>query len=232
MLKSILSTLFSGVQTKTIDNYVGGIDIVGSWVEFGLVGVAIVAGVFFALPVLMKAMENRKKKKPYLSGDYWNCHSRVHEILTELRVELDCARTQIVQFHNGGNFFDGNPMAKITMTHESLRNGISPESRNWKDLQLPLMFHLLEKTKENNTKLYINDEDDDSYSKQQLDAGNVLSYSVLPLYKAGNYFGFVMCQWCAWSKVDEISESKVNDKLQWARDGLQIELERENRRKN
>tara|TARA_Y100001938_G_scaffold43911_1_gene60940 strand:- start:2406 stop:3104 length:699 start_codon:yes stop_codon:yes gene_type:complete len=230
MLKSILSSLFSSVQTKTIDNDVGGIDIVGSWVEFGLVGVAILAGIFFSLPVLMKAMENRRKKKPYLTGDYWQCHSRVHEILTELRVNLDCARTQVVQFHNGGNFFDGNPMAKMTMTHESLRNGLSPESPNWRDLQIPLMIHLLEKSKNLSDGIYLVNDEDDSYAKQQLSAANVLAYAVSPLYKGNSFSGFVMCQWCAWSKVDEVDETKVAKRLNDAAESLEIELDRESRR--
>ena len=231
MLKSILSSLFSSVQTKTIDNDVGGIDIVGSWVEFGLVGVAIVAGIFFALPVLMKAMENRKKKKrPYLSGDYWQIHSRVHETLTELRVDLDCARTQVVQFHNGGNFFDGNPMAKMTITHESLRNGLSPESPNWRDLQMPLMIHLLEKAKSECSGLFLVGDEDDSYSKQQLSAANVLAYAVSPLYNGNSFSGFVMCQWCAWNKVDEVDEQRVISKITESAEVLQIALDRELRR--
>jgi hypothetical protein len=230
-ITSVLNSIQTQYSTQVTDNDVGGVDIVGSWMEIGLVAVALVAGVFFALPVLFKALEKRKKKKaPYLPGNYWQCHSRVHEILTELRVELDCARTQIVQFHNGGDFFDGNPMAKLTMTHESLRTGVSPESPNWRDLQMSTMHHLLEKTKDGKCTLNIPTEDGDNYSKQQLVAANVVAYSIIPLHKNNHYSGFVMCQWCSWNKVDEIVESNIPDLLIDTRNRLQIELDREKKK--
>jgi len=231
-ITSILNNIQAQYDTQLTDNEVGGVDIVGSWMEVGLVAVALVAGVFFALPVLYKAIETRKKKKKtYLPNNYWRCNSRVHEILTELRVELDCARTQVVQFHNGGSFFDGTSMAKLTMTHESVRTGVSPESPNWRDLQMSTMHHLLEKTKDGKCTFNLPIEDGDNYSKQQLMAANVLAYSIIPLYKNNYFSGFVMCQWCSWSKVDEIVESNIPDLLIAARNKLQIELDREQMKK-
>ena len=229
-LKTILGSI-SQIKTPTsVDNTVGGVDIVGSWVEFGLVLVAIAAGIIFAIPILHKALKDKKKQQTYLAPNFWQCHSRVHELLTELRVQLDCARVQVVQFHNGGNFFDGNPMAKMTMTHESLRNGLSPESPNWRDLQIPLMIHLLEKSKNLSDGIYLVNDEDDSYAKQQLSAANVLAYAVSPLYKGNSFSGFVMCQWCAWTKVDEVDETKVAKRLNDAAESLEIELDRESRR--
>ncbi len=228
-LKTILGSI-SQIKTPTsVDNTVGGVDIVGSWVEFGLVLVAIAAGIIFAIPILHKALKDKKKQQTYLAPNFWQCHSRVHELLTELRVQLDCARVQVVQFHNGGNFFDGNPMAKMTMTHESLANGVSGESRNWRDLQMPLMIHLLERAKLDKEKLYIVSSEDDNYSHQQLQAGNVIGYSVLPLYHSNGFTGMVLCSWCSWTKVDEVVESKLS-KMTAVRDSLQIELEREKRK--
>jgi hypothetical protein len=218
----------TNTTTELFDNRIGDTtDIVGSVVEWGFIAAAFIAGCIITWPLVLTAWKYTKKKKPYLSNIYYDCHSRVYEILTELRVNTDCARVQVVQFHNGGNFFDGNPMAKMTMTHESLRNGVSMESKNWTDLQMPLMIHLLDKTKTDKSTLHIVSEDEDSYSKSQLDAANVLAYSVAPIYKKGVYSGFLMCQWCAWSKVDNIDAEHISLQLIDARNRLQIQLERE-----
>lgn len=233
-LQSLLGSIYQSMPVEAVDNAYGGVDIVGSWVEFGLVAVAVVAGVFFSLPVLFKAIDGWKSRNKYkkitLPTNYWKHHSAMHETLTELRVELDAARVSIVQFHNGGNFFDGTPMTKLTMSHESLRNGIAQEAPNWRELQMPLMIPLLERVQNDSPELYITSEDNDSYAQQQLNAGNVLAYTVLPLYKSNAFVGFVMCHWCAWNKVDDIVEDKARNKMNDARDRLQIELERESRR--
>ena len=230
MILNFIKSMMGTIKPVDIDNNVGNIDIVGSWMELGFVVVALVAGIIFSWPLLKLALKTKKKYTPtHLSNQYFQHHGRVHELLTELRVELDCARTQIIQFHNGGNFFDGNPMAKLTMTHESVRNGVSPESKNWRDLQMPLLIQLLEQAKENNPKLYITNAEVDCYSSQQLIGGNVLSYSILPLYQSNRFVGFVTSQWCAWNKVDLIFDSVVFDKMESIRDLLQFELDKEGR---
>ena len=233
MILNFIKSMMGTIQPVDIDNNVGNIDIVGSWMELGFVVVALVAGIIFSWPLLKLALKTKKKyTTTHLSTQYFQHHGKVHELLTELRVELDCARTQIIQFHNGGSFFDGNPMTKMSMTHESVRNGVSPESKNWRDLQMPNLIHLLEQAKENNPKLYITSTEVDSYSSQQLIGGNVLSYSILPLYQSNQFVGFVISQWCAWNKVDLIFDSVVFDKMESIRDLLQFELEKESRVNN
>ena len=77
--------------------------------------------------------------------------------------------------------------------------------------------------------MYITNTEVDSYSSQQLIGGNVLAYSILPLYQSNQFVGFVISQWCAWNKVDLIFDSVVFDKMESIRDLLQFELEKESR---
>ena len=79
------------------------IDIFNSWADAETVFAALVGGVmvFFCTRI------SRKLKNPssYRRDPFdWSTHTQLHETLTELRVQTDCARTRIVQFHNDGDF--------------------------------------------------------------------------------------------------------------------------------
>jgi hypothetical protein len=63
--------------------------------------------------------------------------------LTELRVKVDCARAQIVQFHNGEYFMDGISMKKLSLTHESLSKGVSEEAGKTTNILISLFTPLM-----------------------------------------------------------------------------------------
>ena len=97
-----------------------------SWVEVGMAIAAIASGVIiFLFPHILnirrKSVCNSNNEYP---ADFnWYTHTELHEKLTELRVQVDCARTQIVQFHNSGEFLDGISMKKmspVSYTHLTL----------------------------------------------------------------------------------------------------------------
>ena len=62
----------------------------------------------------------KKYKKDYQTA-FTQIHSEIHELLTELRIVTDSARTQVIQLHNGDYFMDGVSMRKFSVTHESLK---------------------------------------------------------------------------------------------------------------
>ena len=52
-------------------------------------------------------------------------HSRIHEMLTELRLVTRASRCLIFQFHNGGSFADGTSIKRFSVTHESNDSTVS-----------------------------------------------------------------------------------------------------------
>ena len=95
------------------------LDFVGSWLEIGMTIAAVAAG---AVTVLVPFLKRRVRIKNHANKnlDYpenfqWSTHTILHEILTELRVIADAGRTQIVQFHNTGQFLDGISMKKFSI---------------------------------------------------------------------------------------------------------------------
>ena len=206
------------------------IDTFGSWVEVGMIIGVILAGILTVLfPLLFRL--RHKKHRPnilgYASNLNWETHTRIHETLTELRVKTDAARAQIVQFHNSGNFLDGISMKKMSLTHESLVNGISSEMETKKDLLLSLCVEGLRLLMENEPKIHITANLEDSWCKQFMENSNVVSFSFLPIRNKGVVIGYVMCQWCSWSKTDEIIEDIAIEEITNSRKLIEVQLSHE-----
>ena len=223
-------------QLTETDNRVLFMDIFGSWMEVGMVAAALLVGVAFVWMSVRKQLKTTllKSNSKFLKMPdtcRWASHTRIHETLTELRVKCDGARTQIVQFHNGGHFLDGISMTKMTLTHESLRNGISSEFHIKKDLLLSMCVDGLTLLTKDLSTLHITEELGDSWCKQLLQNSNVISFTFLPLRKHNQVIGYVMCQWCSLSKVDGIDELDCSEEMHRARNLIEVQLEQENRRK-
>ena len=216
---------------ETVDNSVYGVDVVGSWVEAGMMLVAIAAGVLFAYQIVNKLMSGSRKKnaqkREMANASPWSenmnfsaTHNRIHEVLTELRVKLDCARVQIHRFHNGGHFCDLTPMKKSSITHESVNNGITTEGHFKKDLNISLFMPLLDQVKADASIIFKTGDHPDSYHKSVLESSNVIGYVVLPIYGEMGCIGYLMCQWCSWSKFDAVDDVTATELASSIRDQL------------
>jgi len=207
----------------------GDIDIVGSWLEIGMTIAAIAAGV---ITVLIPLIRRRVKKNFNTNLDYpksfrWEIHTRLHETLTELRVRTDCARSQIVQFHNSGEFLDGVSMKKFSLTHESLNIGTIGEGDQKKDMLITMFLYKLNLLKEDKAAIHIVDSMSDTYSKQYMQNSNVIAFSMLPIRKKKEIVGYVMIQWCSWNKVDLIDENVVGEEMENARTHIEVQLQQQ-----
>jgi len=201
-----------------------------SWVEIGMALSAVLGGAaIFFYPHFLKYFRKTSSDilNEYPADFNYLINSKLSEKLVELRVQVDCARTQIVQFHNSGNFLDGISMKKMSLTHESLASGTSSEMETKKDLLLSLCVEGLNILKKNNPALYVVDQLDDSWCKKFMQASNVISFSFLPIRCKGEIYGYVMCEWCSWSKTDNIEEKEMALFLESARDSIEFSMEQQ-----
>ena len=209
-------------------NEVNDIDVFGSWIEIGMVTAAILGGVLtLFLPTIFRL--RKKGLKRCLNLDYpknfnWDIHTTVHEILTELRVNADCARSQIVQFHNSGEFLDGISMKKLTCTHESINSGVSGEGDRKKDLIITMFLPLMNLIKENEAKVHIVSTFPDTYCKKFIETSAVVAFSALPIRNNNNIVGYLMTEWCSWNKVDGVDEFSIENEMEAARNQIEIYL--------
>ena len=210
-----------------MDNNYGTVDIFGSWVEIGMVFLAITAGVVFGIPALFHLGKKFKKSKDEpISKTYIKKHTRINEYLTELRVKLDAARTHVVRFHNGGSYSDGPSMKKFSITHESCVDGIRETQAERQNNLLTLYSDFLDKAYLDNSKPVLTSTLTPSHFKRTLESNTVLMFSVLPLRGLKqNIVGAVVVEWCNWNKVDEIDFVKVREELTDIRRYIEAQME-------
>ena len=209
---------------------------ISHWNEWVSLGTAVAAtAVGFFTYFIRKKIKNHKKSKDIVSptlnfpDKFWHTHTKLQETITELRLRVDCARTHIVQFHNGGYFLDGIGMKRMSLTHESLERSVSDESKNHQDLLMSRFMSLLDIIRKDKADLFIVTEMDDCYAKQNLESGNVIAFSVLPLQKDNMIIGYVMTQWCSWNKVDDIDEELIEDWMNRSQSLIEVELTNQKR---
>ena len=199
-----------------MDNNFGSVDIFGSWVEVGMVILALAAGVVVGIPAIIALTRKFNKKKSVIppNSNFISRHNKVHEYLTELRVKLDAARTHIVQFHNGGQVINGNCMQKMSVTHESCVDGVNETQMERQDVLLTMYSDFLEKVAGDDTKPVLTSTLEVSHFKRVLEGNRVLMFSTLPLRGLkGELNGAVVVEWCNWGKVDEIDFVRVKEEL-------------------
>ena len=187
--------------------------------ELGLLISTLVGG--FAIGTVRSAYKKLRK-----SNINWNVHTQLHEFLTELRVKTDAGRAQIVQFHNGEYFVDGVSMQKMSVTHESLANGVSAEATSKQNTLITLISPIMLRLEENLANIYRTDEEKPGNFKNCLEAANIDSYSVLPLFHGHIKSGFIMIQWCSKTKTQEIEKDleRILFEIHYYRNIIQAKL--------
>jgi len=210
------------------------------WFDIGAGAIALIAGIttgFYYLvnkgKMKMLLKEKNNMTVPLPDNCFWKSHTRLHETLTELRVRTDCARAQIVQFHNGGQFLDGISMKKMTLTHESLDKGVSSELSNKQDILMSLCIDGLNILLKDDPEIHIVENMEDSWCKQFYQSSNIITFAFLPIKKSGQGIGYVMVQWCSWAKADEIEDEIISKELEDARALIEVQLDllKENNKK-
>jgi hypothetical protein len=201
------------------------------WFDIGAGAIALIAGIATGFYYLvnkgkMKMLLKEKTHSVKLPDNcFWQTHTRLHETLTELRVRTDCARAQIVQFHNGGEFLDGISMKKMSLTHESLDKGVSSELSNKQDILLSLCIGGLNLLLKDNPIMHIVEDMEDSWCKQFYQSSNIIAFAFLPIKKNGQAIGYVMVQWCSWAKADTVEDEIISKELEDARALIEVQLD-------
>lgn len=116
--------------------------------HLGTVAGYVVLGVFTVIAHQVKAWCERRRSRNAVHKAV-STNVLVQEILSELRREFDCDRVTISQFHNGDYFASGTSVQKVTLTHYTVRPGVThpadPDSaRDLRFTPASFMPHLLD----------------------------------------------------------------------------------------
>jgi len=201
-----------------IDNRLWDIDILGSWIEVGMVAVVVLAGIMISVPTISGYFRDRKAKKKHLAPcdpKYRRMHSRIHEFLTESRVKTDADRAVVLQFHNGGNFLDGSSIKRFSLTHESCVVGTSESMNGRQNVQASTFVEMLEHLSHDNPTPQMTSDLPDCHLKRHLEANHTIFWSMVPLKDARGALtvGALLSEWCSWDSAEKISEEIVTKEI-------------------
>lgn len=175
--------------------------------------------------IILGAVKGIKKlKREFGSDNFIIVHSEIHELLTELRVLTDSARTQVIQFHNGEYFMDGISMRKFSLTHESVEKGIESDGERVQGFLCSIFLPLLLLLVEDNPKIYFTSDLKENYVKQYFEARNVEAFSVLPIKINNQMTGFTMIQWCSSNKAENIDLIYCSEEFKKITNSIAVQL--------
>jgi hypothetical protein len=166
----------------------------------------------------------KKIKNSLFTETFIRVHGEIHELLTELRVLTDAARTQVIQFHNGEYFMDGISMRKFSLTHESVEKGIESDGTRVQGKLCSMFLPLLLLINDNDPKIHYTVDLKENYVKQYLESRNVEAFSVLPIKINNIITGFVMVQWCSGQKAEQINSVYVMSEMRKVTNGITVQL--------
>jgi len=197
------------------------------WVELGI-GLSVMLSA-----VIWKLWPKLKPKKDSEEDSMdWRIHSDIHEYLTELRVLSDCARAQLIRFHNGEYFMDGVSMKKLSLTHESVSRGVAAEGDKKTNLLISLFSPLIEKVLKDEPTINFLTSERDGFHKSFMEISNVHSFMILPVKYKNMVSGYLMVQWCSQTKTKKAINNivEISKLMIHTRDRIQVLLEEQTRK--
>lgn len=181
--------------------------------------IAIAAGVFVGLH-----RAHRKIKEYFGNDNFITIHSEIHEILTELRILSNSARTQVHQFHNGGYFIDGISMRKFSLTHESVEKTVESDAGKIQNQLCSIFLPLVQMVVENDPKIRYTVDMKDSYVKQYFESRNVEAFAILPIRIQNNITGYTLIQWCNSKIIDDLNPDYCASELRKMNNAITVQL--------
>lgn len=169
-----------------------------------------------------------EKSLHLLNGGQKN--SEINGVLYELREVLDAQRTVVGQYHNGGNFLDGNSIKRFSISHESVASGVSYNAWEMQNILVSLFWEIVPLLQENDAKGRIVSELLDSPTKARLVEKGVYSFSILPIRRwckknrKLQITGYVYAAWSDKESYDGKPESYIGTQLRNARSVIENQL--------
>jgi hypothetical protein len=159
---------------------------------------AMIAGMFTGAAYLRKKMTFWKKeeeKGAAITVDDIRKYGQVQELITTLRNMTGADRTQILQFHNGGKFLDGSSMKRMSVTHESCRQGVAYEYMHMQAVLATLLWEKIELVKKDDSQIHFTKNLTDSTLKTYCRSKGTEAFSILPIRKDNMLIGFINIDW-------------------------------------
>ncbi len=183
------------------------------WMNVGTAMAGVIAGMLAGASYLRKktlCWKRQEEKDAAITVEDIRRYGQVQELITTLRYQSGCDRVQILQFHNGGKFLDGSPMKRMSVTHESCKNGVAYEYMHTQAVLATLLWEKIELMKQDEPQIHYIKNLSDSTLKTYCRSKGTEAFAVLPIRKDSMVIGYINMDW-----LDE--ETVPNKPLDFAR---------------
>lgn len=131
--------------------------------EWAPVGIMIGAGIWGFIYGVVKSFF--KKKKLNIDTDV-KFSIPIYNILIDLLFFYPATRTFIKQFHNGSQFYSGQHIQRLSISHEKCRPGVDPIKQNHDNIQVPVEVHEILKEMDYKKKVWVFIDDVDKIEEE------------------------------------------------------------------
>jgi len=159
--------------------------------------------------------EMKKKVNSMTSEKFLGAMIKVQNWLDGIREFYDFDRISICQFHNGGEFQNGTPMSKFSITYESVSPGISTIKNDFKNVftsEYPKWVSAMLRKK---IIIKCPETTENTKTKEQLEKYGILKSVTIPIKDINNCLvGFIWIHWVKnHDKFQEIEFEKLCNSL-------------------
>jgi hypothetical protein len=180
------------------------------------VGIFVI-GLVVGIVGVIRNQKFKPKWSPSKERRFVEQHSRIHELLTEMRVTVRACRCLVFQLHNGGSFADGTSIKRFSVTHESCDMAIPSILLDSQDVLLTRYMDMVAIMDTQPSQIIKTDSLSPSAFRSGLEINNVEYFTVTPLKCLDGItpLGFVCCHWCSAEPLDAIEKEGISqDKLE------------------
>jgi len=200
----------TGLLSASSDFLINAKDFVITFGELlGTLMIGVVIGVVGAIRKRKMSFRFTAKQSKVFAEQ----HSRIHEMLTELRLVSRASRCLIFQFHNGGAFADGTSIKRFSVTHESSDSTVSSVLLESQDVLLTRYMDLVRILDDSPNDILAVSSLTPSAFRSCLEINNVQYFSMSPLKCVDGLtpLGFLCCHWCSADQLDQVEAEGVSE---------------------
>ncbi len=157
-------------------------------------------------------------------------HQEINEVLNELRNVLSAERAQIGQFHNGGDYLDGSPVKRFSVSYESFQSGSQPMAPQMQGVLLSLFWDVVPVLRDNRAVGRLVAEQPEGYFRSLFENSTVYAFAALPLRKwhakskKSQIIGYVLVEWGTQEDYEAQSETHIRSQLRSTRTVVESQL--------